>query len=554
MNDNSLISVIVGLIAGVVCLAIGAVAMFLFLKYKTKKEKEKEKQDADDLISSAKEKASDIVSNAEDKAKSLLQNAEDKASNILENARNEERNVAEEREAVEQELKTKKADMLSLENKLNQRETAFDQRDLALLERERNLEQKENQVSQKMSEVDRKMQSVTDKEKVADEKLNSILGELEKVSQMTVGDARNEIFRRVESQMSQEIALYQKNKEEEMKEKAEEKAKEILSLAISKYSQEVTTERTVSTISLPTDDMKGRIIGREGRNIRTLEQMLGVDILIDDTPEVISISCFDPIRRETARLALEYLIKDGRIQPGRIEELAEKAKQEVQKSIHEAGINAAFKLGLPRINKDLLDYVGRLKYRTSYTQNALDHSLQVAYLSGIMAAELGLDQNLAKRAGLLHDIGKAADFELDGSHVEIGSRLAKKYGEPDEVINAIESHHGDTEAKYIYSYLVQAADTLSAARPGARNETLENYIKRIEQLENICKEFDGIQTAYAMQSGREVRVMVVPEKVDDLASYRLAREIREKIENEMTYPGQIKVSVVREVRAVEVAK
>ena len=345
-----------------------------------------------------------------------------------------------------------------------------------------------------------------------------------------------------------------KQKEDEAKEQCDAKAKEILSLAISKYSQEVVTEKTVSVVAIPNDEMKGRIIGREGRNIRTLEQLLGVDIIIDDTPEVIQVSCFDPIRREIARLSLEYLIKDGRIQPGRIEEIVEKARNEVNQSCHEAGINAAFKLGLPRINKELLDYVGRLKYRTSFTQNALDHSIQVAYLAGIMAAELGLDQNLARRAGLLHDIGKAADFEMDGSHVEIGARLAKKYGEPDVVINAIESHHGDVEAKYVISSLVQAADTLSAARPGARNETLENYIQRIEKLEEITKQFEGVQSSFAMQSGRELRIMVVPEKISDVETFKLARDIKEKIENEMTYPGQIKVSVIRETRATEVAK
>ena len=357
-----------------------------------------------------------------------------------------------------------------------------------------------------------------------------------------------------EEKITKELAVYIKTKEEEARDSANTKANEILSLAISKYAQEATTEKTVSVVALPSDEMKGRIIGREGRNIRSIEQLCGVDLIIDDTPEVITVSCFDPIRREIARRALEYLIKDGRIQPGRIEEVVEKCKNEVKEIVRQTGQDVAFKLGLPRINKELLDYVGKLKYRTSYGQNALDHSIEVAYLCGIMAAELGLDQNLAKRAGLLHDIGKAADFEIDGSHVEIGVRLAKKYGEPDVVVNAIESHHGDVEAKYIISNLVAAADTLSAARPGARSETLENYIKRIEQLETICKSYDGVQQCFAMQSGRKVRVMVVPEKVDDVLAFKLARDIREKIESEMTYPGQIKVSVIRETRAVEVAK
>ena len=342
--------------------------------------------------------------------------------------------------------------------------------------------------------------------------------------------------------------------EEQAEEEAETKARDILALAMSKYSQEVTCERTVSVVSLPSDEMKGRIIGREGRNIKSLESLLGVDIIIDDTPEVLTISCFDPIRRETARMTLDALIKDGRIQPGRIEELYAKCKAEMDSIIKKAGEDAVNRLGLPRIHRELIQYIGRLKFRTSYGQNVLEHSIQVAYLCGIMAAELGLDQNMAKRAGLLHDIGKAADFELEGSHVEVGARLAKKYGEPDVVINAIESHHGDKPAKYVISTLVVAADTLSAARPGARSETLENYIKRIEDLETICKGFDGVSNCFAMQSGREVRVAVIPEKIDDAASYKLARDIRDKIQNEMTYPGQVKVSVIRELRAVEIAK
>lgn len=300
--------------------------------------------------------------------------------------------------------------------------------------------------------------------------------------------------------------------------------------------------------------MKGRIIGREGRNIRVLEQQLGVDLVIDDTPEVITVSCFDPIRREIARKTLEILVKDGRIQPGRIEEVAAKCKKEVDDTCYKYGQEAAFKLGLPRISRDLLYYVGRLHYRTSYGQNALTHSMEVAYLSGIMAGELGLDANLARRAGLLHDIGKAVDFEQEGTHVQLGYELAKKFGENDVVCNAIQSHHGDVEARYVISHLVAAADTLSAARPGARSETLETYVKRIEQLETICKSYEGVQQAYAMQSGREVRVMVIPDKVSDAEAVKMAQDIRSNIETNVTYPGQIKVSVIREYRAVETAK
>lgn len=481
-------------------------------------------------------------------AGSKLESANKKAEEIINNATIQAKNLTLElKQQAEQEAKEKRSELLAQEQKLSQREANIDRRDLALIDRENNLENKIEECNRRVKDIEIKEQEVNDK-------AASIDGELQRVAALSVQEARDIVLEKVESKLSVEIANMIKQKEDEAKESCDKKAKEMLSLAMAKYSQEVVTEKAVSVVSIPNDEMKGRIIGREGRNIRTLEQLLGVDIIIDDTPEVIQVSCFDPIRRETARLALEYLIKDGRIQPGRIEEIVEKARQEVTQSCHEAGINAAFKLGLPRINKDLLDYVGRLKYRTSFTQNALEHSIQVAYLAGIMAAELGLDQNLAKRAGLLHDIGKAADFELDGSHVEIGARLAKKYGEPDVVINAIESHHGDVESKYIISTLVQAADTLSAARPGARNETLENYIQRIEKLEEITKRFDGVSSSFAMQSGRELRIMVVPEKISDAQISKLAYDIKETIENEMTYPGQIKVSVIRETRATEVAK
>jgi ribonuclease Y len=327
-----------------------------------------------------------------------------------------------------------------------------------------------------------------------------------------------------------------------------------MALAMEKYAQDVTCERNSSAVALPSDEMKGRIIGREGRNIKSMEQLFGVSLIIDDTPETLTVSCFDPIRREKAKLTLEALIRDGRIQPGRIEDLYQKISDEFDESLKRIGEQTVFKLGLPRINSGLLMYIGRLKYRTSYGQNVLDHSIQVAYLSSVMASELGLDPVLAKRAGLLHDIGKSIDAEQEGSHVQLGSMLAKKFNEPDAVINAIESHHGDVPKKYLISELVTAADTLSAARPGARSETLETYIKRLEQLETICKSFDGVHSSYALQSGRDVRVMVIPDRISDEDAKVMAVQIREKIESEMQYPGQIKVSVIRETRAVEIAK
>lgn len=514
------------LIIGIAALILGAVITFLIVKF----------------IPAFQAKAADR------KAEKIVREAEIKAEQIRKNAQLDgKQTVAELRQEAEKDIKERKQEYAQLENKLNQREANIDKRDSNLINKEYALEEKNDLLSRRLKECDKK-------ESLLQTKIDSIIAELEKVAQLSVKEAREEIFARVESKMSMEIAAYIKNKEDEAKAEVDEKAKNILGLAISKFSQEAVTERTVCTVSLPSDEMKGRIIGREGRNIRSLEQLLGVDLIIDDTPEVITVSCFNPIRREIARRSLDILIRDGRIQPGRIEEVISKVQAELDESIRKAGEEAAFKLGLPKINKELLMYVGRLKYRTSYGQNAYDHSMEVAYLSGIMAAELGLDQNLAKRAGLLHDIGKAVDFEMDGSHVELGSRLAKKYGEPDVVFNAIESHHGDVPAKYVISSLVQAADTLSAARPGARSETLENYIKRIEQLETICKSYDGVYQCYAMQSGREVRVMVIPDKIDDLAAFKMAREIREKIETEMTYPGQIKVSVIREYRAIETAK
>ncbi|MCI5745974.1 MAG: ribonuclease Y [Erysipelotrichaceae bacterium] len=489
-----------------------------------------------------------IPNNAKKQSDEIIKVAELKGSQIIKSAQIEGRSVALELKiAFEKEAKEKKDQILELEKTLVTREQQLDIKESLYA-------QKEEQIKQANQQLESKNKDLEKKQLVLQEKIDSIIVELQNVAQMSIEDAKKELFRRVEEKIEHEITAFMKEKQEEAEEKAEEAAKEILGLAVDKYSQEVASERTVSVVALPSDEMKGRIIGREGRNIKTIEQLTGVDLIIDDTPEVITVSCFDPIRREIARRSLEALIKDGRIQPGRIEEIIERSKQEVKEITRKAGEEALFKLNLPKMNKELVEIIGRLKFRTSYGQNALTHSMEVAHLCGIMAAELGVDQQLAKRAGLLHDLGKALDFEMEGSHVELGVRYAKKFNENDVVINSIESHHGDVPAKYIISHLVSAADTLSAARPGARSETLETYIKRIEQLETISKGFDGVSTAYAIQAGREVRVLVVPEKIDDIQAYKIAREIKNKIETELTYPGQIKVTVVRETRACEVAK
>ena len=481
-------------------------------------------------------------------AEKLLKDAEVKADKLLMNAKLDAKaEIAELKSIAEQDIKERKSSIVEQEKKLDQREAAIDRRDQMLVNKENLLDQAKADYETKSAELMKKQQDVQTN-------LDSIIDKLQKVANMSTSEAREEIMKRVEEKMTKEVAVYEKNALDEAESTAEEKAKNIISLAIAKYSQDVVSEQTIYTITLPSEEMKGRIIGREGRNIKSLESLLGVDILIDDTPEVITISCFDPIRREVARQTLEELIKDGRIQPGRIEEIFNKVKKNLDDNLRRIGEQTVNKLGITHVNRELLPYIGRLKYRTSYGQNALDHSIQVAILCGVMAAELGLDQTLAKRAGLLHDIGKSADFELEGSHVEVGVRLARKYGENDVVINGIESHHGDVPAKYVISTLVQAADTLSAARPGARSETLENYVQRITQLETICKSFDGVSNCYAMQSGREIRVSVIPDKVSDEDTFLLSRKIKDKIESEMTYPGQIKVQVIREVRAIELAK
>ncbi|HPW54052.1 MAG TPA: ribonuclease Y, partial [Erysipelotrichaceae bacterium] len=420
--------------------------------------------------------------------------------------------------------------------------------------REEKLHNKEKQVDDKLNDLNRRTADLDKMQAELQNKIDIQTGVLEKVANLTAAEAREELFDLVRNQTANEMALYIKEQEEEAKATASDMAKNIIGQAIQRYSQEETIDRTVSVVGLPSEEMKGRIIGREGRNIRAIEQATGVDLIIDDTPETITISCFDPIRREVARLTMEHLIKDGRIQPGRIEEVVHKKTSEINDAIQKAGEEAVFQLGLGRIDREMVKLIGRLRYRYSYGQNVLQHSIEVAHLAGMMAAELGLKQSLAKRAGLLHDIGKAIDFEQEGSHVELGVKVCKKYGENEVVLNSIASHHGDEEPNTIIANLVAAADTLSAARPGARYESLENYVNRLEELEKIANSFDGIEKSYAIQAGREIRVMVQPDRIDDTNCYRVARDIKNRIENELTYPGQIKVTVIRETRASETAK
>ena len=489
-----------------------------------------------------------IGSNAKKQAQKVLEEANNQAKNTVKQAvLDGKTQVYDLKLQAEKEIKEKKSEVIEQENKLQRREDSLNFRDENLTQKERKLDEKLKKAEDKAAQLDKM-------EEELQSRIDGQIALLEHVSNMSADEAKSELMKVVETKMQEEVATYIREQEEEAKEKAAENAREIIATAIQRYSQDESLDRTVSVVTLPSEEMKGRIIGREGRNIRAIEQATGVDLIIDDTPEAITVSCFDPIRREIARLSLETLIRDGRIQPGRIEDVVEKTTKQMDENILKYGEDACFKLQIGKMDKELVKLIGRMRYRYSYGQNGLEHSIEVASFAGMMAAELGLNQNLAKRAGLLHDIGKAVDFEQEGTHVELGAKIAKKYNERPEVINAIESHHGDVPANNLISYLVAAADTLSAARPGARYEGIENYINRLESLEKIANEMDGVEKAYAIQAGREIRVLVEPDKVDDAKCTLLARDIKDRIENELTYPGQIKVTVIREMRASETAK
>ena len=488
------------------------------------------------------------LSNSQKAADKLIQDAKKEAERVKRDGFLELKEESYKlKNQTDQEIKEKKKELSELNQRIDNREKSLDKRDELLTEREKNLDSKDKDLLAKQKEIQEK-----------DAKMESILKEqidlLEKISGFSKEKARGLVLKKVEDEMNKEIAVYLKDREDEAKLNADKIAKELIVSCMQRYSSDVTSEQTVSTVVLPNDDMKGRIIGREGRNIRTIEAVTGVDLIIDDTPEVIVLSSFDPLRREIAKVTLETLIKDGRIHPARIEELYDKVGEDYKNIIREKGEEALFELGISKMDPEMVSLIGKLAFRTSYGQDVLHHSIEVANLAGLLASELGENVSLAKRAGLLHDIGKAIDFEIEGSHVEIGADVAKKYGEDKVVVNAIESHHGDKKAEYVISELVAIADALSAARPGARNDSLENYIKRLEDLEKIGNEIEGVDKTYAMQAGRELRVIVKPEVIDDISSYKVAREIKEKIEDTMQYPGTIKVVVVRETRAEEVAK
>ncbi len=490
---------------------------------------------------------------------SKINNSNKKAEEIIEKAKKEAEkakrdSLFEAKEEIhklklenEKEAKEKKEELKVSEDRLIQRENNMDKRDELFQKRELALDEKEKSIIESQKDIQAEYAKI-------EELKQQELEQLTKIAKLPKEEAKKLVMKKIEESMSKEISEYIKEREDEAKLEADKKAKNLIAISMQRYAADIANEQTVTVVNLPDDEMKGRIIGREGRNIRTIEAITGVDLIIDDTPEAVVLSSFDPLRREIARVTLETLIKDGRIHPTRIEELYDKVCKEMKQKIIEYGNDALFELGLTKVDPELIEIIGKLHFRTSYGQNALQHSIEVAHLSGLLASEFGENVQLAKRAGLLHDIGKAIDHEIEGSHVEIGIDIAKRYHENDVIINSIASHHGDTEAKSTIAVIVAIADALSASRPGARNDSLENYIKRLEQLENVANDLPGIDKTFAVQAGRELRVIVKPEEVDDLGAHKIARDVKDKIESTMQYPGTIKVTVVRETRAQEEAK
>lgn len=519
-------AVIIPVVVGVAAVAVGFFIGFYLLKKLGSK-----------TVKSAETYAAEIRQKAEEECKTLKKEA------IIE-VKEQELKLKNE---IEKESREKKAELQKIEQRLNQKDEILNKKDATLLKRNEEVEASAKLLEKKNAEADALMQKLESQHDL-------FIQELEKVAGLTQDEAKTMVIEDVKDEARRDAATFVRNSEQQAKDEADKKAKEIISLAIQRCAVDQSNELTVTTISIPNDDMKARLIGREGRNITALENATGIRLIIDDTPEVVVASGFDPVRREVARRALEKLISDGRIQPTRIEETVEKVKKELDGIIKEAGENATFELGVYGIHPELVKILGRLKFRTSYGQNVLQHSMEVARIAGLMAQELGVDVNLAKRAGLLHDIGKAVDFENEGTHIHLGVELAKKYKENKWVINCIEAHHGDVEPKCIEAVLVQAADAISGVRPGARREIESSYVKRLEQLEDIASDFKGVEKAYAIQAGREVRVIVKPEQIDDVQAMYLAKDIAKKIESSMEYPGQIKVNVIRESRCVEYAK
>lgn len=545
--------VLIGIAVGVL---VGSLVVFFLLR--GKKEAPQTVQapriDIEKEVRRAEEEALKLIREAQERAESLLKEADEKAQRIIAQAKEEAQRIREEAEEKKREIKELEETLHSKERQLERKWETVERREEEIYKREREIREFERQVEarrKELLELEEKLHK--EQEEIRKLKEQELL-ELQRIASLTLEEAREELMRRVEEESKLEAIKLMKRIEEEAKEKADREAKRIVTTAVQRISPQIAINYTTTAVELPSNEFKGRIIGREGRNIRTFELLTGVDLIIDDTPDVVTISSFDPLRREIAKEALERLIEDGRIHPARIEEIVDEVKREMDEKIRKMGEETAFELGLHDINPGLYYYIGKLYFRTSYSQNVLLHSKEVAYLAGLMAEELGLDAKLARRAGLLHDIGKAVSHELGGSHTDIGVELCKKFGEPDAVINAIRAHHEEEPVRYPEVALVCAADALSAARPGARRETLEAYLKRLEKLEEIVKSFKGVANAYAVQAGREVRVIVDPEEISDEEAFMLSKEIAKKIEEEMEYPGQIKVVVIRELRHVEYAK